>query len=113
MEMRFVAERPIPDRRLVDLEAELEWRRARNPTAQAERAANEARIVKLMQFIEDGPLPHDPPLSRPTGSLMPLLIVLLGFAIVGALISVFDRAANNQLDASCSKQLATSLACRR
>jgi hypothetical protein len=80
---------PMPDQPLADLEGELEWRRSRNLAVSAERAANEARIARLMQLIGDAREPHERTLGTPTGSPIPLIIVLAGFAIIGLFVGLF------------------------
>jgi hypothetical protein len=73
---------------LADLEAELEWRRARTLPDAAERAANEARIANLVRLIAE---PRGRSMGGARGSPTALIIVLVSFAIVGAFVSYFAR----------------------
>lgn len=76
------------DRLCTDLEAELEWRRARNLADSVERAANEARIARLDRLIAEARASQPRLLEPASGSPVALIIVLMGYVIVGLLASL-------------------------
>jgi hypothetical protein len=68
---------------LADLEAELEWRLARNITERAERDANEARIWRLEQLIAQvaHQQPPEPPQLATAALLIVVAFILVAFAL--------------------------------
>ena len=71
---------------LADLEAELEWRQARNLTESAERTTNEVRITRLDRLIGDA---RRGQAAAARSSPIPLIIVLVSFTVVGVLVGFF------------------------